>query len=121
MKSKELTFFKVFFITASLWNLIGAFFGYFNTAYTFKGTWGTTLVYFIGYAIVAYNPLKHYGIVIVGGIGKVGFSISLFKLYLSGLANSVVFIVIIGDLIFSLFFVYYFFRLYDVNKKIINQ
>ena len=87
----------------------------------YQGTWGTTLVYFIGYAIVAYNPLKHYGIVIVGGIGKVGFAISLFKLYLSGLANSVVFIVIIGDLIFSLFFVYYFFRLYDANKKIINQ
>jgi hypothetical protein len=138
MKSKELTFFKVFFITASLWNLIGAFFGYFNTAYTFngffdreltdplfyaiyQGAWGTTLVYFIGYAIVAFNPLKHYGIVIVGGIGKVGFAISLFNLYLSGLANSVVFIVIIGDFFFSLLFVYYFFRLYDVNKKIINQ
>ncbi len=137
MKSKELTFFKVFFIIASLWNLIGAFFGYFNTAYTFngffdreltdplfyaiyQGAWGTTLVYFIGYAIVAYNPIKHYGIVIVGGIGKVGFAISLLKFYLSGLSNSVVFIVIIGDFIFSILFLYYFFRLYEANKKIIN-
>jgi hypothetical protein len=137
MKSKELTFFKIFFITASLWNLIGAYFGYFNTASTFngffnkeltdplffaiyQGAWGTTLVYFIGYAIVAYNPVKHYGIVIVGGIGKVGFAISLLKLYMSGLANSVVFIVIIGDFIFSLLLLYYFFKLYTTNKKAIN-
>lgn len=136
MNSKELTIFKVFFIIASLWNLIGAFFGYFNTAYTFnglfdreltdplfytiyQGAWGTTLVYFIGYAIVASNPIKHYGIVIVGGIGKIGFAISLLKFYLAGLANSLVFIVIIGDFIFSLVFVFYFFRLYEANKKIV--
>ncbi|MEO9802945.1 MAG: hypothetical protein ABJF04_06845 [Reichenbachiella sp.] len=136
MKNKELTTFKVIFITAALWNLIGAIFGYFNTAYTFngffdreltdplyytiyQGAWGTTLVYFIGYSIVAYNPVKHTGIVIVGGIGKVGFAISLFKFYLAGLANSVVFIVIIGDFIFSLLFVYYFVQLYRANEKIV--
>tara|TARA_R110002096_G_scaffold28336_21_gene85999 strand:+ start:6424 stop:6834 length:411 start_codon:yes stop_codon:yes gene_type:complete len=135
MENKELTFFKVFFITASLWNLIGAFFGYFNTAYTFngffgreltdplfyaiyQGAWGTTLVYFIGYAIVAYNPLKHYGIAIIGGIGKIGFAISLLQFYLAGLANSIVFVVIIGDSIFSLLFLYYFYRLYKVNRKV---
>jgi len=134
MKNKDITFFKVVFIIASLWNLIGAFFGYFNTAYTFsglfgreltdplfyaiyQGAWGTTLVYFVGYAIVANNPVKHYGIVIVGGIGKVGFAISLTKIYLAGLANSVVFIVIVGDLVFSLLFLYYFFWLYEANKK----
>jgi hypothetical protein len=136
MKSKELTFFKGLFIVAALWNLIGAIFGYFNTASTFnglfdreltdplfyaiyQGAWGTTLVYFIGYFIVAYNPVKHSGIVIVGGIGKVGFAISLFKFYLAGLANSVVFIVIIGDFIFSLLFLYYFFQMYKANEKII--
>ena len=135
MKDQELTFFKVLFIVASLWNLIGAFYGYFNTAYTFQGffdreltdplfyaiyqgAWGTTLVYFIGYAIVAYNPAKHYGIAIVGGIGKVGFAISLLKFYLAGLANSIVFIVIIGDFIFSIFFLYYFFRLYKAGQQL---
>lgn len=135
MKDQELTFFKVLFIVASLWNLIGAFYGYFNTAYTFQGffdreltdplfyaiyqgAWGTTLVYFIGYAIVAYNPAKHYGIAIVGGIGKVGFAISLLKFYLAGLANSIVFIVIIGDFIFSILFLYYFFRLYKAGQQL---
>lgn len=136
MKSKELRFFKALFIISAVWNLIGAIFGYFNTAYTFngffnrelvdplyyaiyQGAWGTTLVYFIGYAIVAYNPLKHTGIVIVGGIGKVGFAIALLKFYLSDLAGPVVFIVIVGDIIFSLLFVYYFLRLYQTNEEII--
>ena len=136
MEKNKITFIKVLFIVAALWNLIGAIFGYFNAAYTFngffereltdplyysiyQGAWGTTLVYFIGYSIVAYNPLKHTGIVIVGVIGKIGFAISLLKFYLSGLAGSVVFIVIIGDFIFSILFFYYFFLLYRANQKII--
>lgn len=136
MEKTNLTFIKVLFIVAALWNLIGAIFGYFNTAYTFngffareltdplyysiyQGAWGTTLVYFIGYSIVAYNPLKHTGIVIVGLIGKIGFAISLLKFYLADLAGSVVFIVIIGDFIFSILFFYYFFLLYKANQKII--
>ena len=136
MKKKEITFIKVLLIVAAFWNLIGAIFGYFNTAYTFngffareltdplfygiyQGAWGTTLVYFIGYSIVAYNPLKHTGIVIVGLIGKIGFAIALLKFYLAGLAGSVVFIVIIGDFIFSILFFYYFILLYKANQKII--
>ena len=136
MQSKELNLFRVFFIISAIWNLIGAVFGYFNTALTFdgffnreltdplyygiyQGAWGTTLVYFIGYSIVAYNPVKHTGIVIVGGIGKVGFAISLLKFYLSGIAGPIVFVVIIGDFIFAFFFVYYFIRLYKTDQRIL--
>lgn len=136
MKNKEITFFRGLFIISALWNLVGAIFGYFNTAYTFQGffdreltdplyftiyqgAWGTTLVYFIGYSLVAYNPLKHTGIVIVGGIGKVGFAISLLKFYLSGIAQPVVLVVIVGDFIFTLLFLYYFMRLFKANESII--
>ena len=136
MNSKEVTFFRILFILSALWNLTGAIFGYFNTAYTFnalfnmeltdplyysiyQGAWGTTLIYFFGYSIVAYNPIKHTGIVIVGGIGKIGFAISLLKFYISGLAESIVFIIIVGDLIFFLLFLYYFFRLYKTKESII--
>jgi hypothetical protein len=136
MKNKEITFFKGLFIISAIWNLIGAIFGYFNTASTFEaffnreltdplfytiyqGAWGTTLVYFIGYLIVANNPLKHSGIVIVGGIGKIGFAISLLKFYLAGLAGPVVFVVIAGDFIFGLLFFYYFFRLYRSKENIL--
>ncbi|MEP0366238.1 MAG: hypothetical protein ABJN36_02650 [Cyclobacteriaceae bacterium] len=136
MQSKEIYFFRILFIVSALWNLVGAIFGYFNTAYTFngffdreltdplyyaiyQGAWGTTLVYFIGYSIVAYNPLKHTGIVIVGGIGKVGFAISLLKFYLADIAGPIVFIVIIGDLIFGALFLYYFMRLFKAKQAII--
>jgi hypothetical protein len=136
MKNKELTFFKRLFLISAIWNLIGAIFGYFNTAFTFsgffnreltdplfyaiyQGAWGTTLVYFIGYLIVANNPIKHTGIVIVGGIGKIGFAISLLKFYLAGLAGPVVFIVILGDFVFALLFLHYFFRLYKSKESIL--
>ena len=136
MRKEEIALFRALFIVSALWNLIGAIFGYFNTAYTFngffnreltdplyyaiyQGAWGTTLVYFIGYSIVAYNPLKHTGIVIVGGIGKIGFAISLLNFYLSGIANSIVFVVIIGDFIFAILFLYYFLRLYRTEESII--
>ena len=136
MQSREFTFFRALFIVSAIWNLIGAIFGYFNTAYTFQGffdrelndplyyaiyqgAWGTTLVYFIGYSIVAYNPLRHTGIVIVGGIGKVGFAITLMKFYLSGIAGPIVFVVVIGDFIFVLLFLYYFIRLYKTNERIL--
>lgn len=136
MKDKQITLFRTLFITAAIWNLLGAILGYFNTEFTFQlffgrelsdpliytiynGAWGTTLVYIIGYLIVAYNPVRHSGIVIVGGIGKVGFAIKLLQLYLSGLANPVVLIVIIGDLIFSLLFLYYFFQLYKSEETIL--
>ncbi len=135
MQNREITFFRWLFIISAIWNLVGAIFGYFNTADTFQvffnrelndplyytiyqGAWGTTLVYFIGYSIVAYNPLRHTGIVIVGGIGKVGFAISLLEFYLSGIAGPIVFIVIIGDFIFVLLFLYYFLRLYKTNERI---
>lgn len=121
------------FIVAAIWNLIGACFGYFNTAFTFQnffhrelvdplyhdiyqGAWGTTLTYFVGYLIVAYNPVKHTGIVIVGGIGKIGFALKLLQFYLSGFADPVVFIVIIGDIIFVALFIYYFMVL-KFNKE----
>lgn len=136
MENKEITLFRTLFIIAALWNLLGAILGYFNTAFTFQqffgrelsdpliyaiynGAWGTTLVYIIGYLIVAHNPVRHSGIVIVGGLGKVGFAIKLLQLYLSGLANPVVLIVIIGDIIFSLFFLYYFFRMYKSGESIL--
>ena len=133
-----LSFFKRVFIVAALWNLTGAIFGYFNTAFTFeatfnreltdplmyavyRGAWGTTLIYFIGYLIVASNPEKHYGIVITGGIGKVGYVINLIQLYLAGLASPIVFIIVIGDAIFFLIFMVYFYQIYLSRSVATNQ
>jgi hypothetical protein len=136
MRNKEFPFFTGLFILAAVWNLIGAGFGYFNTEYTFqglfgkelndplfyeiyKGAWGTTLMFFIGYLLVAYDPIKHTGVALIGGIGKLSFAIAELQLYLSGLANTKILIVIIGDFIFCAFFVYYFTKLFALKKAII--
>ncbi len=133
LNNRELKFFKFMFLLAALWNLTGAGFGYFNTAYTFQqffgrelsdplfhaiyqGSWGTTFVYFFGYLIVAHNPVKHVGIVIVGSIGKLGFANKLLQLYVAGIASPLVFIVIVGDAIFLVLFAYYF--VYLVRAKV---
>ena len=119
-----LTPFSKLFIVASLWNLAGALFGFFNTAFTFelifnkpltdpllfavyKGAWGTTLTYFIGYLVVAHNPMKHFGVVITGGIGKLGFIVTMLQLYTAGIANAVVFVIVIGDALFLALFMAY--------------
>ena len=136
MNKKELKLIRIIFITAALWNLTGAIFGFFNPAITFhtlfdrdltdplfhsiyQGAWGVTLMFFIGYSIVAYNPIKHTGIVLIGEIGKTGFVISLLKLYLSGFAQSIVFVIIVGDVIFIILFVYYFYVLHKAKEKIL--
>lgn len=136
MKTSEIKLFQILFLLASVWNLIGAYFGYFNTAITFQaffgrslddplihaiyqGAWGTTLIYLFGYLIVAKDPIKNTGIVIVGGIGKIGFAITLLKLNLMGMAAPIVYIVIVGDTIFFGLFLYYFYRIVKTNNRLI--
>lgn len=136
MTNNEIRLFRVIFIAAAIWNLCGGVLGYFNTGQTFmllfdrsaddplllsvfKGATGTTLTYFIGYLIVAFNPLRHTGIVIVGGIGKVGFAIQMLKFYMAGLANANALIVVVGDMAFCALFLYYFFRLIKTRTKLI--
>ena len=107
-----------------------------NTAYTFesifdrplvdplyfeiyKGAWGTTLMFFIGYLLVAIDPVKHVGIALIGGIGKLAFAIAELKLYLSDLANSYILIIVVGDFIFCAFFIHYFYMLFRKKERII--
>lgn len=135
MRNKEYPFFTSLFIFAALWNLVGAGFGFFNTELTFqglferelndplfyeiyKGAWGTTLMFFIGYLLVAYNPVRHSGVALIGGIGKLAFAIAELELYLVGLANPLILIIVIGDFIFCALFIYYFLKLYS-NKETI--
>lgn len=135
MRNKEFPFFTGLFLVAAGWNLVGAGFGYFNTEYTFqglferelsdplfyeiyKGAWGTTLMFFIGYLMVAYDPIKHSGVALIGGIGKLSFAIAELQLYLHGLANSLILIIVVGDFIFCAFFVYYFTKIYAPKRVI---
>jgi len=40
MSEREVRAFRVLFVTAAIWNMIGAGFGYFNTAFTFAQFFG---------------------------------------------------------------------------------
>ena len=138
MKTSTVNLFRILFVVAALWNLLGAAFGYFNTAFTFQnffgreltdplvfeiyqGAWGTTFVYFFGYLIVAHNPFRHPGIVIVGGIGKLGYAVKLLQLFNAGLAGPVVLVVVLGDAFFVLTFLYYFFKMHEANQTIFGS
>lgn len=134
MKPSTITRLKLLFVVAALWNLVGVVFGYFNTATTFQaffgreltdplvfqiyqGAWGTTFVYFFGYLVVARDPLRHWGIVAVGGIGKLGYALKLVQLFSAGLASPLVLVVIVGDLFFVLTFLGYFFALRQARHQ----
>lgn len=127
MNDNELRFFRFLFLVAALWNLAGGVMGYFNTAHSFellydrelvdpvfaaiyRGACGTTLLYFIGYSIVAYDPLRQTGVVIVGGIGKIGFATHLLGAYLAGHVNANALVVIVGDFAFFASFLVYLWR-----------
>jgi hypothetical protein len=128
MPGRELTFFRIVFVFAALWNLAGGLPGYFDSANMFhrlfdrdltdplmmaiyKGSWGTTFLYFFGYLLVAYNPVRHTGVVILGTIGKVFFAAGLLKAYLSGMTTSFALVVITGDFIFTALFVAYLIKM----------
>jgi hypothetical protein len=57
-------------------------------------------------------------VALIGGIGKLAFAIAELQLYLDGLANSLILIIVVGDFIFCALFVYYFVKMYT-NKKAI--
>lgn len=134
MCAKGFSFYSWIFLLAAVWNMIGACFGYFNTAFTFqevfdqpltdplffeiyKGAWGTTLLFFIGYLLVAYNPIKHWGVALIGGIGKLAFAISELQLFQANLANQKILIIVIGDFLFCIVFIGYFLKLIKYNKQ----
>ena len=60
----------------------------------YRGAWGSTFLYFFGYLLVAHNPTKHTGIVIIGTIGKIFFAFNLLLHYFDGVASSFAIIVI---------------------------
>jgi hypothetical protein len=133
---KEIGLLRAMFIMAAVWNLCGGVLGYFNSAYAFellfgrpavdpvllavfRGATGTTLTYFFGYLIVALNPVRHTGIVIIGGIGKLGFAVQMLRFYSAGLANANALVVVVGDMFFCALFLVYFFRIHKAGHRLV--
>lgn len=128
MTIRELNFFRIFFIVSALWNFAGAApgladsLGMFEREFgralvdpvmiaVYRGAWGTAFLYGLGFLVVAYNPVRHTGIVMMGGLGKALFAINLLIMYLNGWTSDFAVVVIVGDLVFIAIFTLYFLRL----------
>jgi hypothetical protein len=128
MAGRELLFFRILFLIAALWNFAGALPGLFDSAGMFarefgrdltdpvlvavyKGAWGTAFLYGFGFLMVAWNPIRHSGVVLMGGSGKALFAFNLAYMYQNGWTSDFAIAVIAGDIIFCALFVVYFVRL----------
>lgn len=120
--------FRVLFLIAALWNFAGALPGFFDSAgmyarefgrelldpvmvAVYRGAWGTALLYGFGFWMVARDPERHSGVVLMGGVGKALFALNLLYMFLQGWTSRFAIVVILGDVVFVALFVLYFSRL----------
>jgi hypothetical protein len=125
---KELKAFRILFVISALWNFAGAIPGLMDSSGMFyrefgrelvdpvlmavyRGAWGTAFLYGFGFLAAAYNPERHTGIVMMGGMGKLLFAANLLNMYLQGWTSSFAIVVILGDVLFVAAFILYFFKL----------
>jgi hypothetical protein len=128
LPSKLRAAFRLLFIVSATWNLLGSIPAITDSNAMFlrefgrdladpvmlavyRGAWVTSLLYGLGFLLVAYNPQRHTGIVLMGGLGKALFAINLLYMYLQGWTSSFAIIVILGDALFVGAFVVYLYLL----------
>jgi len=132
----ELRAFRWLFIIAALWNFAGALPGLFDSAGMFarefgreltdpvliavyRGAWGTAFLYGFGFLMAAYNPVRHTGIVLMGGVGKALFALNLLYMLQQGWTSNFAILVVVGDALFVAAFVAYFVRLKKLGEPIL--
>ncbi|WP_424984220.1 hypothetical protein [Maritalea sp. S77] len=133
---RELGLMRTLFIVAAIWNFAGAIPGLTDTVAMFerefgsaltnpvmiaiyRGAWGTAFLYGIGFLLVAYNPVRHTGIVMIGGLGKALFALNLLFMFLNGWTSNFAMVVILGDVVFVMLMLAYFWRLKKLGHKLI--
>jgi hypothetical protein len=119
---------RALFVIAAIWNLAGSIpaiadaSGMFAREFgrdltdpvmvaVYRGAWATSLLYALGFLLVARNPERHVGIVLMGGLGKALFAMNLAWMYLSGWTSDFALVVIAGDAVFVTLFLVYLSRL----------
>jgi len=74
----------------------------------YRGAWGTALLYGFGFLLVAYDPPRHWGVVLMGGVGKALFAVNLAYMFAHGWTSDFAVVVIVGDALFVAAFLAYF-------------
>lgn len=125
LDGRTLNLFRVLFLVSAVWNFAGAVPGLLDAAGMFerefgrdltdpvmiavyRGAWGTAFLYGFGFLLVAANPVRHTGIVLMGGTGKALFALNLLFMHLNGWTSSFAIVVILGDVVFIGLFIAYF-------------
>ncbi|MBX3270998.1 MAG: hypothetical protein KF729_12105 [Sandaracinaceae bacterium] len=107
---------RAVFATAALWTLLGAIPGYLDPAASFlrfhgapadsplvlelyRGAWGQTLLFAVGYAVAAIDPRRHGLLLLLGGIGKLLYAIRVLST-LGDLPTPMALVAAAGDLVF---------------------
>ena len=128
-------FFRVLFLVSAIWNFAGAIPGLMDTAGMFerefgraledpvmvavyRGAWGTAFLYGFGFLLAAWNPVRHTGVVLMGGAGKALFALNLLFMYLQGWTSNFAIVVILGDAAFVTLFVVYLILLKRAGQNI---
>lgn len=122
---RERVRYAILFVVAAVWNFAGAIPGFFDSSGMFarefgrelhdpvmeivyRGAWGTALLYGVGFLMVARDPVRHTGIVLMGGLGKAFFALHLAYMFAKGWTSSFALVVVAGDALFVALFVAYF-------------
>ena len=87
-----------------------------NAIYFFRSLWITVLVFGVGFFIVAKNPSKHIGIVIMGFLGKLLFASNVLIQYSNEKVSQTALAAAVVDLIFVTAFGIFIFKYYKSQK-----
>lgn len=118
------TAWRTLFAIVALWTAIGAVPGFLDPFRSFvqfhghepesalvidlyRGAWGQTLLFAIGYALAAYDPRRHGALLLLGGIGKVMFALRHLELATGPDATFMSAAAIVGDLVFAALMFFY--------------
>ena len=127
-------FWKIVFLIAGLYTAGGVLPGLFNpeqglldftnqiiedrnTIYFFRSLWITVFVFGIGFFIVALNPAKHRGIVIMGFLGKLLFAANVLIQYSNEKVSQMAMTAAVIDLVFVLLFGIFIFKYFRYQEN----
>lgn len=133
---RALKLFRILFLVSAIWNFAGSVPGLMDAAGMFerefgrelsdpvmvavyRGAWGTAFLYGFGFLMAAINPVRHSGIVLMGGLGKALFALNLLIMHMNGWTSEFAIVVIGGDIIFVALFILYFLTLKRLGHSIV--
>ncbi len=111
-------FWRLVLAAAALWTMLGAVPAFLDTASAYerfhgspagspellaiyRGSWGQSFLFAVGYLVAAFNPVRHALVIGLGVVGKIVYAAGFVGPVLAGEAGSLAFAAVIGDFVFA--------------------